>query len=92
MHPKLSMFLADRASARAAGDAGLERAIQADLDRLGYREPEVTFQPESAEVHSSTPVRVETATGMETTAVRASERAVPKPFAKGGRQPKRRAR
>jgi hypothetical protein len=69
MNPNLQMFLADRARARAAGDRGLERAIQADLDRLGYVEPVE---------------RVEKPDGMETTAVRAPERAVPAPKRRTG--------
>jgi hypothetical protein len=70
VNPNVQMFLADRARARAAGDHGLERAIQADLDRLGYVEPSVE--------------RVEKPDGMETTAVRAPERAVPAPKRRTG--------
>lgn len=63
MNQNVPMFLADRARARSAGDHGLERAIQADLDRLGYVEP---------------PERVERSDGMETTAVKPPEQATPK--------------
>lgn len=61
MNATLSMYLDARARARAFGDVGLERAVQADLDRMGYREP----------------VRIVTSSGMETTAVQAPERTVP---------------
>lgn len=76
MNQNVPMFLDARARARASGDRGLERAVQADLDRIGYREP-------------AGPVRVETEAGLETTAVRAPERAVPQApeRRKGGRPP-----
>lgn len=70
------MFLRTRAQARALGDRGLERAVQADLDRIGY-------------VESAAVERVEIPSGLETTAVRAPERAIPQAPAtrKGGRPP-----
>jgi hypothetical protein len=72
----VAYLLAERAKVARLGDAGLYRAITADLTRLGYVDE--TPRPEAAPVE-----RVETPTGMETTAVRAPERAVPK----GGRPP-----
>lgn len=71
MNPNVPMFLDARARARATGDRGLERAVQADLDRIGYREPVVT------EIEPPKPKLVERDDGMETTAVKAPERAVP---------------
>lgn len=68
------MFLDARARARAFGDRGLERAVQADLDRLGYID--------------QSPTRIETGTGMQTTAVQAPERAIPHVKKnRGGRPP-----
>lgn len=78
MNPRVAVLLDARARARAFEDRGLERAVQADLDRLGYQDP---------------PGRVVTGSGMETTAVRAPERAVPqakqrpRERGKGGRPP-----
>lgn len=68
-----SEYLLDmRARAREQGDLGQVRAINADLARIGYSEP----------------TRIETATGMETTAVRAPERAIPHVKKnRGGRPP-----
>jgi hypothetical protein len=74
VNPNVPMFLQARAQARAAGDRNLARSIQADLDRLGYVEPVE---------------RVEKLDGMETTAVRAPERAVPKRRTSGYGKPKR---
>lgn len=78
MDATLSMFLYARARARASGDAGLERAVQADLDRMDYREPVVTE-------------RVTKPDGMETTSVQVPERAVPqqrpREQRRGGRPP-----
>lgn len=65
MDATLSMYLDARARARVSGDVGLERAVQADLDRRGYCEPVVTT------------ARVTRPDGMETAAAQAAERAVP---------------
>ena len=62
------MFLDARARARASGDHNLARALTADLARYGIVD---------------TVVPVETAGGLETTAIRAPERAVPQN--RGGR-------
>jgi hypothetical protein len=35
-------FLAARESARLRGDRSVERAMNAELERVGYREPETT--------------------------------------------------
>jgi len=74
-------FLLDmRERARRAGDRGIYLATTADLARAGYVDPAPTLE------------RVRTATGLETGAVRAPERAIPKPKPsapkrKGGRPP-----
>lgn len=89
MNPNVPMFLDARARARAAGDRGLELAMTADLERIGYRDPADYRTPTVTE-------RVTAPSGMETAAVRAPERTVPavKPPAapqgkrgRGGRPP-----
>jgi len=71
---QVAYLLAERAKVRALGDAGVERAITADLARVGYVD---TPRPDAAQV-----TRVETPAGLETTAVTAPERTVP---SRGGR-------
>lgn len=77
--PDVEYMLGVRESARRAGDRGIYLAMTADLARIGYVDP----APAAVE-------RVVTAAGLETAAVRAPERAVPKPAApkrRGGRPP-----
>jgi hypothetical protein len=78
VNPNVPMFLQARAQARGRGGPQPRALDQADLDRLGYVEP------------LAEPVeRVEKPDGMETTAVRAPERAVPKRRTSGYGKPKR---
>ncbi len=39
MHPRAQMFLHERERARARGDRGVERCMNVELDRMGYRDP-----------------------------------------------------
>lgn len=68
MNATVDHLLGVRAQARALGDRGLEAAMTADLERVGY------------------PAAVEHPAGLETTAVRAPETAVPK---RGGGRPRK---
>lgn len=103
----VAYLLSVRETARRHGDRGLYAAMTADLARVGYIDPPAAPHPDDVEPLSAgvfipegrdkrKPERVETATGMETAAVRAPERVIPQVAAKpkpreqrnrGGRPP-----
>ncbi len=49
MHPRVAMFLQERANARARGDRGVERCMNVELRRMGYVDPVETTVAEPME-------------------------------------------
>ena len=56
MHPRIQMFLQTRARARVLGDMNLERCMNVELQRLGYRDqPIETAVPDRDEFERAVP-------------------------------------